>query len=202
MTMSRHLVTCLPEEDLLIGSHQTPSQVFLSNIRNWGNNELSKWSGCSVHRRAKVSSAEECDQERTRRPTLFKELFPYQDITGLSSAKSHGKIVANAVFLSPARSINASNTTKISPANYYQQLSKASLSPTEYCFPARSLEYFSPRRVIPFAKIIPQRSHLLLPVFLQSSSPAEVKAYSSTSAQEWLPGTRQGFTFLDENIHC
>ena len=28
-----------------------------------GNNELSKWSGCPVHRSAKVSSAEECDQD-------------------------------------------------------------------------------------------------------------------------------------------
>ena len=43
---------------------------------------------------------------------------------------------------------------------------------------------FSPQSN-PFAKFIPQRSHLLLPVFLQLSSPAEItKHYSPTSAQD------------------
>ena len=80
-------------------------------------------------------------------------------------------------FLSPAKSINASNTTSI-PGEVYQHFQhdkgipskllstfQQSISlPTEYCFPARSLEYFPFRRAIPFAKFIPQRSHLLLPV--------------------------------------
>ena len=66
---------------------------------------------------------------RTRPPALVKKLFPYQDITGLSSAKIHGNIVLDEVFLSPAKSINTSNTTRVSPASNYQQLSKVSLSP-------------------------------------------------------------------------
>ena len=105
---------------------------------------------------------------RTRLPALFKELFPYQDITGLSSAKSHGKIVLGKVFLSPAESVKTSNITTVSPASYQPQQS-TSLSP----------QSISPQSNLS-TKFIPQRSHLLLPVFLHSSSPAETtKLYSS-----------------------
>ena len=55
--MSRHLVTYLPE-DLSIGSRQAPPQVS-SNVRNRGNNELSKRSNCSVHQGTKIGLAEE-----------------------------------------------------------------------------------------------------------------------------------------------
>ena len=82
-----------------------------------------------------------------------------------------------------------------------QQISKSISLPTEYHFPAWSLEYlFSPQNP-PFAKFIPQRSHLLLPVFLQLSSPAEAKSILQHQPRIRLPGIRQGFTFLDKNIH-
>ena len=42
---------------------------------------------------------------RTRRLAWFKELFPQQDITGLSSAKNQGKVVVNVVLPYPQRSL-------------------------------------------------------------------------------------------------
>ena len=96
---------------------------------------------------------------RTRLPDLFKELFPYQDITGLSSAKSHGKVVVNTVLSYPQQVI-INNSAKY-------------LSPHRVLLPSKITRVlFSPQNN-PFAKFIPQRSHLLIPVFLQLSSPAE-----------------------------
>ena len=69
--------------------------------------------------------------------------------------------------------------------------------PTEYRSPAWSLEYISPRRVIPFTKSIPSRSYLLLSVFLQISSQAEAKSTLQHQPRIRLPGIRQGSIFLD-----
>ena len=84
---------------------------------------------------------------RTRRLAWFKELFPQQDITGLSSAKSHGKSVVDEVF-SPQRS---PSTLSVQQSSYPQQVTintQQSISiPTEYHSPAWSLEYLSPRRI-------------------------------------------------------
>ena len=76
-----------------------------------------------------VDSGSLSRQSTNATPGFIQRLFPYQDITGLSSAKSHRKIVLDEVFLSPAKSINTSNTTRVSPASYYQRLSTVSLSP-------------------------------------------------------------------------
>ena len=120
---------------------------------------------------------------RTRPPTLFKGYSPPELITGLSSAKIHGKIVLDEVLLSPAKSINTSNTTRVSPASYYQQLNKVPLS-TEYCSPARLLEYFSPRRVIHSPSSFPNGVIFSYRHSCNYYPPAEAKSTLQTSAQE------------------
>ena len=92
---------------------------------------------------------------------------------GYPQPKGHEKIVLGEVLLSPAKSINTSNTTRVSPSKLLSTTQQSISLPTEYCFPARPLEYLFSPQSNPFAKFIPQRSHLLLPVFLQLSSPAE-----------------------------
>ena len=101
-------------------------------------------------------------------------------------------------FLSPAKSINTSNTTRVSPASYYQHSAKY-LSPHRVLLPSKIIRVLFSPQSNPFAKFIPQRSHLLLPVFLQLSSPAEAKSILQHQPRIRLPGTRQGFIFLDEN---
>ena len=84
--------------------------------------------------------------------------------------------------------------SKVSSASHTQQ-NQPKHPPTGYCFSAWSPEYlFSPQNPS-FAKFIPQRSYLLLPVYLQLSSPAEAKLFFQHQPRMRLPGTRQGFIF-------
>ena len=73
----------------------------------------------------------------------------------LSSAKSHGKTVLGKVFLSPAKSINTSNISMVSPAKLPSTLQQSTSLPTDYCSSTRSLEYFSSRRVIHSPSLFP-----------------------------------------------
>ena len=63
-------------------------------------------------------------------------------------------------------------------------LSKVPLSPHRVSPPSMVARVLFSLQNLPFAKFIPQRSHLLLPVFLQLLPPAEAKAYPSISAQD------------------
>ena len=78
----------------------------------------------------------------------------------------------------PQRSSSSNKTYQwYSQRSHHQHLSKVPLFPHRVHSPQSNL----------FAKFSPQRSHLLLPVFLQPSSPAETtKLYSSIAAQELI----------------
>ena len=58
--MSRHLITCLPEEDL--SNQQLSASHRCLPHRSRGNKELSKQSNCSILQGTKVDSAKEHDQ--------------------------------------------------------------------------------------------------------------------------------------------
>ena len=121
---------------------------------------------------------------RTRRPTLFKELFPQQDITGLSSAKSHGKVVVNVVLSYPQRSLFTLPIQQRYPQQSYYQ---------------HSARHHSSHRVL-LSSMIARVSFLpaessIRQVYsaTESSSPTGIlaviipsgsKIYSSTSAQD------------------
>ena len=106
--------------------------------------------------------------------------------------------VSPTKFSYPQRSLLALPIQQKYPQQVIISNSAKYLSPHRVLLPSKIVRILFSPQSNPLAKFIPQRSYLLLPVFLQLSSPAEAKIYSPTSAQEWLPGTRQGFTFLDD----
>ena len=83
----------------------------------------------------------------------------------------------------------------VSPANYYQHSARHPSS-HRVLLPSKITRVFVSPQNLPFAKFIPQWSHLLLPVFLQLSSPVEAKSIPQHQPRIRLPGTRQGFIFL------
>ena len=103
--MSRHLVTCLPEEDLSNRQLSNTSQgIFFSHVRNRGNNELSKRSSCSVNQGTKVGSAEERNRvtstpHRVRQDSTI--LSPSR--VGFLSALERHNISSKSATLSPSR---------------------------------------------------------------------------------------------------
>ena len=65
----------------------------------------------------------------------LKGLFPYQDITGLSSAKSQGKVVVNVVLSYPQRSLfTLPIQQQVSPTELLLTFSKASFFPQSIAF--------------------------------------------------------------------
>ena len=114
-----------------------------------------------------VDSGSLSPTEYERSPGFSQRLFPHQDITGLSSANYHGKIVP-AKSSYPQRS-SSNLLTELNngiPSGVIINLSKVPLCPHRVHSPQSNL----------FAKFIPQWSHLLLPVFLQPSPPVETKS--------------------------
>ena len=93
-------------------------------------------------------------------------------------------------FSHPQRSLSTLPIQQWYPQQIIINHSTKYLSPHRVSLPSMVARVFFSPQNLPFAKFIPQRSHLLLPVFLQWSSPAEAKVYSSTSAQDvasWHP---------------
>ena len=150
--------------NLIVLSPKVSGKVPLKNITNTAQNFPKRVQSSSPGRLAFISPSSKLipskfwklilRRARTRLPALFKELFPYQDITGLSSAKSHGKSVVDRVFLSPTKSIHTSNT-----ARYPQRVilnNSAKASPHRVFLPSMVARIsFSPRRILHSPSLFP-----------------------------------------------
>ena len=84
----------------------------------------------------------------------------------------------------------------ISPAKLPSTFQQSISLPTEYCSPARLLEYFSPRRLIHSPSSFPDGVIFSYRYSYNYRPQRKQIFFSSTSAQELPPGTRQGFIFL------
>ena len=122
-----------------------------------------------------VDSGSLSPAECERSPGFIQKVISSPElITGLSSSNCHRKIVPGEVLPIPSKihQIFQQSSTMVSPAEL-SSISAKYLSSHIVLFPSKIARIISPRRVI--SKFIPQRSHLLLPVFLQSVSPVEMK---------------------------
>ena len=101
--MSRHLVTCLPKEDLSNRQSSSTSTGTFSH-KSWGNKNCPNCTRCSVHQGTKIGSAEEYDQD-TSTPRRVRQdstiLSPSR--VGLPSALKRHSIPSKSVILSPSR---------------------------------------------------------------------------------------------------
>ena len=100
--MSRNLVTCLPEEDLSIDSHQAPPQV--PSPTEAGAIRMVQIVQAALSSRYKEDSAEECNQDTTT-PHRVRQgsAILSSSRVGLQSALRRHSIPSKSATLSPSR---------------------------------------------------------------------------------------------------
>ena len=125
-------------------------------------------------------------------PDHIQRLFPTRAYNRVILSKLQRKDRPRRSSSYPQRSSSNPPTGLINgiPSGVIIHLRKVPLFPHRVHSPQSNLS----------AKFIPQRSHRLLPVFLQSSPAETKKLYSSNISLGFdFPAVRQGFMFLDKN---
>ena len=175
--MSRHPVTCLPEEYLPIGSYQVPPQV--PSPTETGAIRIVWTIQAALSTRYELDSAEECNQDtfaphRVRQESAI--LSPRR--VGLPSALKRHSIPSKSVILSPKQSWSTISPEKV---GYPQKI---------LIFPSGVYRY-SPASVksIPDSLNIPQRNIRMFPGRMQGTpngaiSPAQSKKVSPI--ENWI----------------